>query len=115
MGAKPRMVLCIEQSKSALAARDYFNKHLAPGDYYLRSTSLSQWFGKELGRLGLHEGQEVTAEDFGAIADNRMPGAGERLTVRDAAKRRPGYDFMVAAPKSVSAMWARTGDERILE
>ena len=110
------MVLCIEPSKSAQAARDYFTKHLAPGDYYLRgTTALSQWYGKELGRVGLAEGQEVTAKDFGAIADNTMPGTGERLTVRDAAKRKPGYDFMVAVPKSVSAMWARTQDERILE
>src|SRR5438094_6028569 len=61
-GVTLAMVLCIEQSKSATAARDYFTKHLAPGDYYLRgtTTSLSQWLGKELGRLGLAEGQEVT-------------------------------------------------------
>jgi conjugative relaxase-like TrwC/TraI family protein len=108
------MVLCIEQSKSAAAARDYFTKHLAPGDYYVRgSHSLSQWFGKELARVGLKEGQEVTAKDFGAIASNRMPGTGERLTVLDAAKRKPGYEFMVAPPKSVSSMWARTADPRI--
>src|SRR5262249_24117716 len=84
--------------------------------YYLRGThSQSQWFGKELARLGLKEGQEVTSKDFGAIAGNRIPGTGERLTVLDAANRKPGYEFMVAPPKSLSGMWARTRDERIPE
>src|SRR5206468_780624 len=58
---------------------------------------------------------EVTAEDFGAVAENRHPRTGERLSVRDAANRRPGYEFMFAPPKSFSALWARTGDERLLD
>ncbi len=106
-------MLSIVPSESAQAACDYLTKHLMPGDYYLRGKSQSQWFGKELGRLGLAEGQEVAAKDFRAIANNRMPGTRQRLTVRDAAKRKPGYEFHVAPPKSVSSMWARTGDERI--
>ena len=58
------MVLSIEPSKSAQAACDYLTKHLMPGDYYLQGNSQSQWFGKELGRLGLTEAQEVEAKDF---------------------------------------------------
>jgi conjugative relaxase-like TrwC/TraI family protein len=110
-------MLCIEQSKSAQAARDYFTQHLARGDYYIEGESGQHpgiWVGQGAERLGL-AGRDVTAEDFGAIADNKMPGTGERLTVRDAANRRPGYDFMFAPPKSFSALWARTEDERLLE
>ena len=107
------MVLSIEQSESEQAACDYLTTHLSPGDYYLRGMSQSQWFGKELGRLGLQEGQEVAAKDFRRLAQNRKPGTRQRLTVRDAANRKPGYEFHVAPPKSVSAMWAQTGDDRI--
>lgn len=31
------------------------------------------------------------------------------------ANARPGYDFTYSPPKSVSALWARTGDGRIAE
>lgn len=35
--------------------------------------------------------------------------------MRDVKKARPGYDFTFSGPKSFAAMWARTGDERLIE
>src|SRR5262249_9157332 len=43
------------------------------------------------------------------------PRTGKRLTVRDVANARPGYDFTFSPPKSVSALWAHTGDEDIAQ
>ena len=57
----------------------------------------------------------MSAEDFIALAGNKDPRTGERLSVRDVANARPGYDFTFSPPKSVSALSARTGDERIAE
>jgi conjugative relaxase-like TrwC/TraI family protein len=107
-------MLRIVQSKSAQAVKDYFADSLCRPDYYGRGgDSPGVWFGQGAKRLGL-EG-EVSQEGFFALADNQDPATGQRLTVRDVANRRPGYDFVLSAPKSVSAMWARTGDERLLE
>jgi conjugative relaxase-like TrwC/TraI family protein len=107
-------MLRIEMSKSAAGARKYFAESLQPGDYYSEDGhSPGVWFGKGAERLGLSG--NVAAEDFLALAENQNPRTHERLTVRDVANRRPGYDFVFSPPKSVSALWARTGDERIVE
>src|SRR5713101_4639 len=108
------MALFIVMSKSAAAAKKYFAEHLRQSDYYsLDGASPGIWFGKGAGRLGL--AGEVSAKDFLALADNKDPKTGDRLSVRDVANARPGYDFTFSPPKSVSALWARTGDERIVE
>jgi len=107
-------MLRIVQSTSAAAAKKYFSESLNRPDYYGQDgQSPGLWFGDGAKRLGL-KGQ-VSGEDFFALADNKHPESGKRLTVRDVADRRPGSDFVFSPPKSVSALWARTGDERILE
>lgn len=108
------MALKITMSKSGAAAEKYFNAHLKASDYLSEDgTRPGIWFGKGAERLGL-EG-EVAAKDFLALAGNRNPATGERLTVRDVKNARPGYDFTFSGPKSFAAMWARTGDERLIE
>ncbi len=108
------MALMITMSKSAAAAKQYFADHLRQGDYLSEGGARpGVWFGLGAERLGL--AGEVAAKDFIALAGNRIPATGERLTVRDVANARPGYDFTFSPPKSVSALWARTGDERIAE
>ncbi len=108
------MALMITMSRSAAAAQNYFAQHLGQSDYLsLEGARPGLWFGKGADRLGLKG--EVAAKDFIALAGNRKPRTGERLSVRDVAKARPGYDFTFSPPKSVSALWARTGDERIVE
>ncbi len=108
------MALKITMSKSGAAAQKYFGEHLRSSDYLSQDGARpGRWFGKGAERLGLQG--EVAAKDFIALAGNRNPLTGERLTVRDVANSRPGYDFTFSPPKSVSALWARTGDERLAE
>lgn len=107
-------MLTIQQSSSASSAQAYFAQHLQPGDYYGQEGARpGLWFGRGAERLGLSG--RVGAADFAALADNRHPDTGQRLTVRDTANRRAGYDFTFSPPKSVSALWARTGDDRIAQ
>ncbi|MGH7170120.1 MAG: MobF family relaxase, partial [Gemmataceae bacterium] len=108
------MALMITMSKSAAAAQKYFSEHLGQSDYLSQDGARpGLWFGKGAERLGLKG--EVAAQDFIALAGNRDPKTGERLSVRDVANARPGYDFTFSPPKSVSALWARAGDERLAE
>src|SRR5262249_19149542 len=108
------MALTITMSKSAAAAKKYFAEHLRQSDYLSQDGARpGVWFGKGAERLGL--AGEVSAQDFIALADNKDPRTGQRLTVRDVANARPGYDFTFSGPKSFAAMWARTGDEGLIE
>ncbi len=108
------MALKITMSKSGAAAEQYFRSHLRTSDYLSQDGARPGiWFGKGAERLGL-EG-EVAAKDFLALAGNRNPQTGERLSVRDVKNARPGYDFTFSGPKSFAAMWARTGDERLID
>jgi conjugative relaxase-like TrwC/TraI family protein len=108
------MALKITMSKSGAAAQHYFAVHLGQSDYLSQDgASPGLWFGKGAERLGLQG--EVAAQDFTALAGNKDPNTGERLTVRDVANARPGYDFTFSPPKSVSALWARTGDQSLAE
>src|SRR5258705_149271 len=103
---RPSM-LRIVQSTSAQAAKKYLRESLSRPDYYGEDGHCpGRWFGEGAKRLGL-EG-DVTQQAFFALADNQHPEAGGRLTVRDVANRRPGYDFVFSPPKSVIALWART-------
>ena len=57
----------------------------------------------------------ATREQFASLCDNRHPVTGEQLTPRTKSNRRVGYDFTFNAPKSVSVLYALSGDERIAE
>jgi len=108
------MALMITMSRSAAAAKKYFAEHLRTSDYLSQDGARPGiWFGKGAERLGL-EG-DVASKDFMALAGNRDPRTGEKLSVRDVANARPGYDFTFSGPKSFAAMWARTGDERLID
>jgi conjugative relaxase-like TrwC/TraI family protein len=108
------VALKITMSKSADAAKKYFAEHLRPSDYLSQGGARpGQWVGQGAERLGLAGG--VAAKDFRALAGNRRPGTKQRLTVRDVDDARPGWDFTYSGPKSFAAVWARTGDERLLD
>ncbi len=108
------MALKITMSKSGAAAKKYFAEHLRRSDYLSQNGARPGiWVGRGAERLGL-EG-EVAAKDFVALASNKDPNTGKRLTVRDVRNARPGYDFTFSGPKSFAAVWARTGDERLIE
>ena len=97
------MALMITMSRSAAAAKKYFAENLQRNDYLSQDGERpGVWFGQGAERLGL-EG-EVSAKAFRRLADNQDPSTGQRLSVRDVKKARPGYDFTFSPPKSVSAL-----------
>ena len=107
-------MLRVVAHKSAAAAKAYYTEGLKREDYYSEKQEvIGQWHGLAAELLGL-EGK-VAAKDFAALAENRHPLTGERLTPRTKIDRRVGYDLNFHAPKSLSVLYALTGDKRILE
>ena len=108
-------MLTIRVLKSADRLEKYFDDHLSSGDYYVEGASApGNWIGSALGRFGLAPHAAVTREDFLSLINNLHPRTGEMITVRRNAKRRPAYDLVFSAPKSVSIMSIALGDERLL-
>lgn len=110
-------MLRITESSSPDAAKRYYTKALSTGEYYhgervLDQESIGLWGGAGAERLGLSG--VVTKDAFHRLCDNQHPATGDKLTVRNPAKRRPGYDFNFHPPKSVSLALELTGDERIV-
>ncbi len=98
------------QQDSAKDAKRYY----ATADYYSEGQEIiGSWGGKGASRLGL-EGT-VDRFSFERLCDNRDPRTGEPLTVRTRADRTVGYDFTFSVPKSVSLLYAMSGDQGILD
>src|SRR5476651_2816983 len=100
----------ITQQNSADSAKRYY----ATADYYSEGQELvGSWGGKGAARLGL-EGT-VDKFSFERLCDNLDPRTGESLTVRTRTERTVGYDFTFSVPKSVSLLYAMSGDQDILD
>src|ERR1700691_4369993 len=100
----------VTQQNSGAAAKKYY----ATADYYSQGQEIiGCWGGKGASRLGL-EGQ-VDKSSFERLCDNLDPQTGEPLTVRTRTERRVGYDFTFSVPKSVSLLYAMSGDQGIME
>jgi len=100
----------ITQQNSGAAAKRYY----ATADYYSEGQELvGSWGGKGASRLGL-EGT-VDKFSFERLCDNLDPRTGEPLTVRTRTERTVGYDFTFSVPKSVSLLYAMSGDQDIME
>ena len=107
-------MLRIHTTTSVGAAKSYYTHGLKQESYYSQKTEIvGQWHGAGAERLGL--GSEIHGEAFGALCENRSPVNGDRLTERNDANRRVGFDFTFNAPKSVTLAYELTGDERIAE
>ena len=104
-------MLRITPSQNGASAMAYFSEGLSKDDYYGHQ-DVGHWQGEGAKMLGLNG--KVSAEQFGALVANRHPETGQRLTPRD-RERCPGYDFTFSVPKSVSVVYALTGDKRIRE
>jgi conjugative relaxase-like TrwC/TraI family protein len=106
-------MLRIVAHKSAAAAGRYYTEGLKREDYYSEGQEIAgKWYGRAAERLGLAGG--VTPEAFAALIENRDPTTGKQLTARQNAERVVGYDLNFHAPKSLSILYALTGDKEIL-
>lgn len=99
----------ISQQVSAKNAKSYY----ATADYYSEGQELvGSWGGKAASLLGLSG--TVDKFSFERLCDNLDPRTGEPLTVRTRSERTVGYDFTFSVPKSVSLLYAMSGDQDIL-
>lgn len=100
----------ITQQDSAGAAKQYYTT----ADYYSEGQEIvGSWGGKAASRLGL-EGT-VDKFSFERLCDNLDPRTGKQLTVRTRTDRTVGYDFTFSVPKSVSVLYAMSGDQGIMD
>src|SRR5438876_10708994 len=100
----------ITQQDSAKDAKRYY----ATADYLSEGQEIvGSWGGKGASRLGLHG--TVDKFSFERLCDNLDPQTGKPLTVRTRSERRVGYDFTFSVPKSVSLLYAMSGDQGILD
>src|SRR3984885_6829102 len=100
----------ITEQGSAKDAKRYY----ATADYYSEGQELvGSWGGKGAAMLGL-EGT-VDKFSFERLCDNLDPRTGTPLTVRTRSDRTVGYDFTFSVPKSVSLLYAMSGDKEILD
>src|SRR5580700_585173 len=100
----------ISQQDSASGAKRYY----ATADYYSQGQEIvGLWGGKAASRLGLSG--TVDQFSFDRLCDNLDPRTGEPLTVRTRSDRTVGYDFTFSVPKSVSLLYAMSGDQDIME
>jgi conjugative relaxase-like TrwC/TraI family protein len=100
----------ITQQNSAGDAKRYY----ATADYYSQGQEIvGRWGGKGAALLGLDG--TVDKFSFERLCDNLDPKTGEPLTVRTRSERTVGYDFTFSVPKSVSLLYAMSGDQGIMD
>ena len=99
----------ISQQDGACAAKKYYST----ADYYNEGQELvGCWCGRARPVWG-YPGRLISSRSS-ALCDNLDPHTGEQLTVRTRAERTVGYDFTFSVPKSVSLLYALSGDQDIL-
>src|SRR4051794_16632172 len=99
----------ITQQDSAKDAKRYY----ASADYYSEGQEIiGLWGGQGAHLLGLDG--VVDKDAFERLCDNLDPRDGKPLTVRTRSERTVGYDFTFSVPKSVSLLYALSGDQDIL-
>src|ERR1700681_417217 len=100
----------ITQQDSAENARRYYTT----ADYYTEGQEIvGSWGGKGASRLGLEGTGDKSS--FEQLCDYFDPTTGQPLTVRTRTERTVGYDFTFSVPKSVSLLYAMSGDQGILD
>jgi len=103
-------MLRITQQESAAGAKRYY----ASADYYSEGQEIvGSWGGEAARLLGLQG--VVDKDSFERMCDNLDPKNGRQLTARTRTERTVGYDFTFSVPKSVSLLYALSGDREILD
>jgi len=103
-------MLRITQQSSAKSAKQCY----ATAEYYSQGRGIfGSWGGKGAARLGL-DGR-VDRLCFRQLCENLEPMTGKPVTVRTRSKRTVGYTFRFSVSKSVSLLYAMSGDENILD
>jgi conjugative relaxase-like TrwC/TraI family protein len=103
-------MLRISQQGSSKDAKRYY----ATADYYSEGQEIvGRWGGLAASMLGLSG--TVDKFSFERLCDNLDPCTGKPLTVRTRSERTVGYDFTFSVPKSVSLLYAMSGDQDIME
>lgn len=107
-------MLRLHTGRDAQGAKGYFDRGLSREDYYTEGREVAgTWHGLGARILGL-EG-EVDRERFHLLCDNVNPRTLEKLTPRNKANRRVGFDISFSVPKSVSIHQALTDNQEILD
>ena len=107
-------MLRVRPFRDSAAAKAYYQSSLSKEDYYSEGKKIAGiWHGKAAAKMGL-EG-EVKTRQFGALADNLHPVSGKKLTPRMRKDRIVAFDLNFHPPKSVSLLYAFTGQEEILK
>lgn len=102
------------QSTSEKHAKSYYAGSLQKGDYYLQDELATSCFhGKIAMRLGVSG--NVNKDLFEAFCKNIHPYTGHPLTPRSAQNRTVGYDINFHCPKSVSVLYALTGNKAVMQ
>src|SRR6476620_9716604 len=103
-------MLRIIQQDSAKDAKRYYST----ADYLSEGQEIvGVWGGRAARMLGLDG--VVDKESFDRLCDNLSPQDGKPLTARTRSDRTVGYDFSFSVPKSVSLMYALSGDAQIMD
>lgn len=118
-------MISMHEIGSSCGAANYFDKSfnqdgLGQADgYYVGEKSAAVWQGRGAKILGVDD-QIVKREDFLAVLDgtvkNPADGKIQYLSSNSkGGKRRAGYDFTVAPPKSVSIIGLVGNDDRVID
>jgi conjugative relaxase-like TrwC/TraI family protein len=100
----------ITQQDSAQGAKAYYSQ----ADYLSQGQEIIGLWGGQAARLLGLEGV-VDREAFERLCDNLDPQSGRQLTARTRSDRTVGYDLTFSVPKSVSLLYAMSGDQQILD
>lgn len=102
-------MLRVTQQADSQAAKKYYSQ----ADYLSEGQEIvGSWGGEAARRLKLNG--VVDREAFEALCDNIDPRTGKQLTARTRSDRTVGYDLTFSVSKSVSLLYALTGDQEIM-
>src|SRR6266404_5787884 len=102
-------MLRVTQQDCSQGAKRYYSS----ADYLSEGQEIvGSWGGEGARRLGLDG--VVDKRSFDRLCDNLDPGDGRPLTVRTRSERTVGYDFTFSVPKSLSLLYALSGDQDIM-